>query len=117
MSVGREYEWDLVKMADEITFTLLQAVVRRQVFGLCLDDGQRNRFGPRLERAAQDVIGPPFRTTLALFVNDIYGRGSFLDPDISASPTALVEQCRIDELEPGLGFVPRHPLDWADKSN
>lgn len=110
MAVRREDERNVVELADSVGFALLKAVVRRKPFVLGFDDGHRNRLGLRLKRTVKHIISAASRTALALAINDVHRRCGFLEADVRARPSPLVDEARIDQVETGLGFIAGHQL-------
>ena len=81
MAVAGKDEGYVEPLTGGVEFGLLQAVGRGQVFGLGLDEGNRDRLRLGVHFDAQDVIHPSFSAPPGEPVNDVNCRGGFFAAD------------------------------------
>ncbi len=110
VAIGGKDERNVVELADTVAFALLKTMLRRQALALGFNDCQRDGFSAWLERAAQDVVGPTFPTSLALTVHDVNRGRGFFDSDVRARHPTAACQRGVKQLEPCLGFATRHEV-------
>lgn len=107
MPVGSEDERNVQPLARRVKFPLLQAVLRRQVFGFRLNqpNGDGLRVGVDLD--AQGVIHAPFRALARLAVNNLDCPRRLLSLDEVFRPAASVQR-GVNQLGAGVGFGQWH---------
>ena len=98
----------MVKLAEPIAFSLLKPMLGGQAFMLCFENCERNRLGAFDQWPAKQIICAARRPAISLASNNVDLRSSLLDPNIFATPTAMIDQHRIDQFKTCLGFV-SHP--------
>jgi hypothetical protein len=109
VAVRGEDERDVEVLAGGIALGLVQAVPRRQIFLLGLDQGDRDGLRVRVDLDAQGVIHLAPGAAAALAAQDLDGAGRLLAPDEVLGPAPLVDG-RVEQLGPGVGFVVTHGL-------
>src|SRR5438477_12898377 len=98
----------MMKLAEPIAFSLLKPMLSGQALVLCFENGQRNGFGVFGQWLAKQVVCSPRWPAISLASNEVDLCSSLLDPNIFATPTAMIDQHRIDQFKTCLGFV-SHP--------
>ncbi len=105
--VGRKDKRHMMQLPDAVALALLQAVLRRFPLVLRLQDRERNASRAFREWTAKQIIRAPRRSPLPLPINDVDLPRRLFDEDVSAPPSASVDQHGINQLKTSLGFIPQ----------